>query len=373
MSIPEGMTLRRAPLLAIAALVLTLGFAGCSQAGSTSVPSPAPSEKASQPTKAPVTQPTASLAEQPPTATATQRVQFPEKGKNITLIVPFGAGGPTDVVARVLAPILERELGTSIQIVNKPGANQQTGITDLVRAKPDGYTIAAMSLPSLIGVYLNSERQAVFSRKDFQPLAVQVMDPDAIAVSASSPYNTVKDLVEAAKAQPEKVIAGNGGALTVTHLNMLSLERQTGAKFGAVQFQDAPQAAAALVGGHVDAQFQTAATWPSFVQNGKVRVLAVTDEFEFLPGVPTLESLGYEHGLTSVRGYVLPAGTPKAVVDVLASAFKRAMESQEHKERLKAASQAYKYMGPDELAKFWDDQEKTVGPLMELGGAKLVK
>ena len=97
---------------------------------------------------------------------------FPEPGKPINLIVPFSAGGSVDISARLIAPLLEKQLGTTVQVVNRPGAGSQVGLNAMLRSKPDGYTMAFTLLPLTIVTYLNPQLQATFGRKDFQPLAM---------------------------------------------------------------------------------------------------------------------------------------------------------------------------------------------------------
>src|SRR5687767_10414709 len=98
--------------------------------------------------------------------------EFPVKGKPITIMVPFSAGGVTDTSARMMAAEFEKELGTPVQVVNKPGANSQVGLSELVRAKPDGYTLSYATLPTVTTHYLDPTRGAVYTRKDFQPIGM---------------------------------------------------------------------------------------------------------------------------------------------------------------------------------------------------------
>jgi len=130
---------------------------------------------------------------------------FPQKGKAIQVLVGFAAGGSSDAGARILASGLEKELGASVLVVNKPGASGQIAYTALTQAKPDGYTLVNTNFPSSIISYLDPARKATYTRKSFEVLALHVIDPGLIAVKADSPHKTLKDLVEAAKANPKKV------------------------------------------------------------------------------------------------------------------------------------------------------------------------
>jgi len=196
-------------------LTLVLGLAclaivGCTQAA----PPLTPTQSIAAPTKAaPTAQPTTKAAEPTKASDATgasaKKVNYPAEGKAVSIIVPFPAGSANDTCARVLIPVLERELRVPVQVVNKPGASTQTGMTELVTQPTDGYTLGLISLPGAMLAYLDSERKAIYGRKDFVPLAFQSWDPDAIGVAADSPYKTMKDLIDAAKAKPGEINGRN--------------------------------------------------------------------------------------------------------------------------------------------------------------------
>lgn len=193
------------PLMA-AALATTLLIGGCTQAA----PAPAPTSppKAAEPTNAaaPAAAPTQAVAPARAAEAPAKTTDFPTKGKAITLTVPLPAGSSMDIAARVLAPMLEKDLGTPVQVVNKVGAGGQVGLTDLSLSKPDGYTIAAHALPATITMYLDVERKT-FNRGQLTSLALDNIEPVVISVKKESPFKTLKDAVDAAKANPQKVKA----------------------------------------------------------------------------------------------------------------------------------------------------------------------
>lgn len=348
------MTPKRLPSLCIIVLAgLMLAVGACS---SPAAPSPTAAPKPA-PTKAP---------EAPKPTAAPAKAAFPEKGKAINLLVAFPAGGSTDVGARLLAPLMEKSLGTPVQVVNRGGAGGQVGWTELAGYKPDGYGIGYVNLPSIITQYLDPERKAVFKRESFQPLAMHVVDPAVIAVAADSPYKTAKDLLDAAKANPEKIKAGADGILTDDHLNILQLERMSGAKFATVQFEGGAPKMTALLGGHIDAAFGNVGDTVSQFKSGKIRVLAVLDKEEnkFYPGIKTLEAQGYKVYGASSRGVAAPAGTPKEAVDALSQSIKKAMEDEDHKKKMDESGLTLRYFGPAEFEAYWSDMEKDIEPLM---------
>lgn len=350
---------RLSAVLLIASLA-TLLVVGCSQAAPAATQAPATTAPAAAaPTKA---------AAPAPTVAPTKKVDFPQKGKAITLIVAWPAGGGVDIGARLLAPLLEKELGVPVQIVNKPGASGQVGETELIRAKPDGYTIGNTLVPGTITVYLDPERKSPYSRKDFQPLALHVSEPGVIAVKGDSPFKTAKELIEAAKASPNKLKMSSSGIMSPAHMGILQLQKVTGAQFGIVQFDGAAPAKTALLGGHVDANVGWGADYQAQVKSGDIRLLGIMDKerSKFYPDVPTLQEQGYSVLWASARGYSLPAGTPKEVVDILSNAFNKAINSEEHKQKAAEAALPLRYMDPAQYAAYWEETEAAVKPLMEI-------
>lgn len=292
--------------------------------------------------------------------------RFPN-GRPISMIVPFGAGGPTDVAARLLATPLEKELATAVAVINKPGASTQLGVTQLATSRPDGYTVGFVSLPQLVTVYMDPARKAVFARKDLQPLAMHVVDPAAVVVRADSPYTSLRQVLDAAKAAPGKIKGGTGGFMGMTHLAWLDVERATDTKFALVHFEGSAPGNTALLGGHIDVLIDTVAGVYARAKSGEIRVLGVMDNQDnpFLPGAKTLESQGLKLYAASSRGLALPAGTPKDVVEVFAQAVRKVIASDEHRQKMAEMGQTLRYMSPDEFSAYWANNEKQVVPLME--------
>src|SRR5918992_3616181 len=144
--------------------------------------------------------------------------------KPVQLMVAYPAGGSTDIAARIVASIAEKQLGQSIVVVNKGGAGGQVGWTEMSRAKPDGYYIGFINLPALNTVILDPDRKAAFKEDAFVPVINQVLDPGIIWVKGDSPYKSLKDLIEAAKRNPHKPSAATTGILSDDHLAILMME-----------------------------------------------------------------------------------------------------------------------------------------------------
>ncbi len=338
---------------------VTMVSIGCAQSSAPSAATPTAVPKATEPVK------TAAPASSTPTASA-QKVNFPEKGKSVSVIVPYPAGGGSDIAARVLAPLLEKQLGTPVQVVNKAGAGSQIGVTDLAMAKPDGYTIGYLNLPTPITTYLDPERKAVFTRTSFHLLAMQDYDPGIVAVKADSPYKTLKDLVNAAKATPEKIRGTTSGVLSNSHLNILMLQQAAGVKFASVHFDGAAPGKTALLGDHVEAYFGNLTDVPSLKEAGNVRVLGVAADqrSKFFPDVPTYKEQGYDVQIGVHRGLAMPANASPEVVDVFSKALKQIIGDDGFKKKMEELTFTVLYMGPDEYSKFWIDSESRIKPLM---------
>lgn len=333
----------------------------CSQAApSTTQPTAAPA--ASTPTKAPE-------AAKPTVATSPAKsIDFPTKGKSVSFLVAFPAGGSTDVGARLLAPLMEKELGTPVQVQNRAGAGGQVGFAELAQAKPDGYMLGYVNLPSIITMYLDPERKAPFTRKSFAPLSMHVVDPSVVWVKADSPHKDLGELVQAAKSKPNTVKIGSDGVMTEDHLAILQIEKLTGAKFATVQFDGAAPSLTALLGGHIDAKCGNVGDYVSQFKNGAVRALAVfdTEESKFLPNVKTGKAQGVNLVSSSSRGIALPAGTPNEIIAVLGQAIKKSMADADHNKKMDDSGLTLRYMDPTQFDKYWADFEEQVKPLMDL-------
>ncbi|GAA1209560.1 tripartite tricarboxylate transporter substrate binding protein [Prauserella alba] len=289
--------------------------------------------------------------------------------KPIELIVGFNAGGSTDTGARLMAKALEKKLDATITVVNKPAANSQVAYTYLSRAKPDGYTMAAVTFPSAIITVLDESRGANYERDSFVPAALQVVDPTAVAVSPDSDYEKPKDLVNAAKKNPGTIQATTTGVASNEHFALAQLEEETGAKISPVHFADgATDATAAFLGGNADVLLGNVSDMQQLVDSGKAKVIGVmeSERSPFLPEVPTFTESGYDVEMSSSRGYAFPAGTPDEVVDKVSTAMGQIIKEPEFQQKMKDAGLAPKYMNADEYASYWDETSAQFESLLPL-------
>jgi tripartite-type tricarboxylate transporter receptor subunit TctC len=293
--------------------------------------------------------------------------QWPQKGKPIELIVSFSPGGAVDTAARLVAPVLEKELGTNVEVVNRPGAGGQIGYTELTSAAPDGYTIGATGSPSVVVSPLDPARGAKYTRASFQPLGLQVIDPAIIGVAPDSPYTSLKALLDEAKAKPGTITATTTGIQTGEHFAIAQIKEETGADFAPVHFSEgSSQAMAAFLGNHVPVYVGSASDVGDLVKENKIRVLGVMDSTRSpsLPDVPTFKESGYDILSTTARGYSAPAGLPDAVSAKLETAIKTAIDSPDVQAKITDLGLQTRYLSASEYEALWTEQETTFKELL---------
>ncbi|WP_029029775.1 tripartite tricarboxylate transporter substrate binding protein [Salinarimonas rosea] len=293
---------------------------------------------------------------------------FPEDGRPVTIIVPFSAGGTTDVSARLLAEFLEPELGVPVVVVNRPGATTQIGNAELARSEPDGHTLALASLPSLAMTYLDEERQAPYDRESFTPIAHYISGANLLAVLAGSPFEDVNDLVAAAKESPRTVRMGTVGLMSNGHLPGVALEEETGAEFAFVHFDGAAPLVTALLAGDVDVAINGTQTTIPHIDAGAMRAIGFfgARRTAFLPELPTIREQGIDLSAPSSFAVIGPAGMDPAVVEELSAVVGAVIARDAFQERLTALSLESEYMDPAELEAFWSDFDARQARLIAL-------
>lgn len=242
----------------------------------------------------------------------------------ITLIVPYGAGGVTDVMARALALGMGKSLGQTIIIENKPGAGASMGVVDMKTAKPDGYRLTLTP----VGIF----RQPHIQKVNFDPVADvsyvgAFMTYDfLLAVAADSPFKSLKDVVDAAKRDPGAVNYGTPGKFSANHVVMAMLEQKAGVQFTHVPFKGDADSINALLAGHTKTALLANTVQP-YLSSGKMRALAIAADkrSEAFADVPTFRELGYAFDVPSPLGIAGPKGLPPEVVQKLEAAMQSAM------------------------------------------------
>lgn len=297
-----------------------------------------------------------------PVAGEKSKINYPEKP--ITMIVSFAAGGGTDVGARILAQAMEKTLGQPVIVVNKPGGGGWVGWAELVRAKPDGYTIGFINTPNFQVGWLNPQIKQPFSLNDFVPIANHVLDPGAIAVRKDSPFKTIDEVLAAVKANPGKYSTTSTGVYSDDHLAAMGIEKQLGggAKFNVIQTKGAADGLTNVLGGHIDLYFANVGEVKGPADAGDLRVLAVMSEkrVDWMPNVPTLKEKGFNILSYSARGVAAPKGTPAEIIAILENAIKQAAASPVQIEQLRKIGLPLEFMGSKECLKFLTDEEERI-------------
>ncbi len=239
--------------------------------------------------------------------------------REITITVSYAAGGSTDLTARLVARRMEKELGVPVVVANRTGAQGTVGQNYVRLAKPDGYNIAIVTSSSTsMSPYLVNN---IYKPSDFDYLGGLGVSRFGLAVRTESPYQTIKDFVEAAKLQPQFFGTSSG----VTNLGFTELARKTGAKFEAVNYKSGPEIVNAIIGGQVVALMQTPGEIMPHVQSGRMRLLASVSPTRWpaAPNVPTLRDAGYDVAVESWIGFAVPKGLPEDVLAKLQGALRK--------------------------------------------------
>lgn len=289
--------------------------------------------------------------------------------KPITLVVGYDAGGSTDVGARMMATALEEKLGTTFTVVNKPDANSQLAYTELTQSEPDGYTMSTVNFPSAIMTVIDESRGASYTREDFAPIALQVIDPTAVAVAPDSDIETPEDLIAAAEDAPGKLRATTTGVASNEHFALAMLEKATGAKITPVHFADGASAATtAFLGGNTELLFANVSDLQALQESGELRIIGVMDEerSEFVPDVPTFIESGIDVTLSSSRGYAFPAGTPEEIITAVSTAVGEIMATPEFTEKMTQQGLASAYKDSEEYTAYWTETQTLFEELYPL-------
>lgn len=291
----------------------------------------------------------------------------------ITMVVPFPPGGPTDLVARVLAKQLTDQLGQTVVVENKGGANGNIGMQYAAAAKPDGYTVLYNT--SSIALSPNLYRSLAFDPvKDFAPVSSTAVIPLVLLVHPSVPADTAPAFVDYARKHPGKLSYGSAGAGNVTHLGALLLLKSLNIDAVHVPYRGSAPAMTDLVGGQVQVMTNTLNDSLGFIREGKLRALAVTSQTrsDQLPNVPTVaETVAPGFSMGAWQGVVVPAGTPAPIIDKLNAEILRALKSPEMQKQLKVQGAQALGSTPQEYAAYIKSEIARWGEVVKAANVKL--
>lgn len=290
--------------------------------------------------------------------------------KPVRIIVPYGAGGSTDMAARSLASVIHEFLGQPVVVFNKAGGGGTVGAVAGVRADPDGYTLTE----GAIGAHVMApavNKSAGYSPDDYTPIAMTQMNPNVFVVNADSPYKTIEEVIAAIKANPGKLKQSNPGLGSIHNFGFNQLMKAAGVPHKdviSVPFKGSAEAVAALLGGHVDFHQTNLTGVLDLIEGGRLRALATTskERLDELPDVPTYAELGYPSvDIFGWRGIVGPKGLPQEVVDKWVDAIKETQASKPWQKMTKSTGDVPTFMGPDEFGAFMDKSYKEYRAMAE--------
>jgi tripartite-type tricarboxylate transporter receptor subunit TctC len=289
-------------------------------------------------------------------------------------VVPFPPAGGTDVLSRAVAQSISNNTKWLIVIDNKPGAGGNIGLETAAKSPPDGYTIAMGQTANL------AVNPALYSSipfdplKDFAPIAMISSQPLILVVDAKSPYKTLKELVDAAKANPGKINMASSSNGTIGHIGGELFQRRAGIKMTHVPYKGAGPVVTDLMGGSVDCFFGNTQAVGGLVTAGRLRALAVTSPKRLanFPNVPTVAELGYPgFEAATWSGLVAPAGTPQAVIDRINAEANKALGTAEMKQKLHEDGSTPLGGSPKQFAEFIRAEHAKWGAAVREAGIKL--
>lgn len=281
------------------------------------------------------------------TSSSAESVDFPGN-KQVSLIVPYSAGGASDTVARIYASELEQSLGTSIVVSNVTGASGAIGLEQVRNSNPDGYTIAYMPVESTM---LKALGFTDLSTDDFRFIGRAMTIPAAVTVRADAPWDTFEDFINYAKEHPGEIQVGNSGTGSIWHIAAASIEKECGVQFTHVPFDGAAPAVAALLGDNIQAVTVSPSEVKNNVDSGDFKVLCVLGESRssVVPDVPTAQELGIDITIQGWGGFAVPKDTPQAVIDILEKASETAINSDSVKKTLADRGYEHAYLSGSDM------------------------
>jgi len=296
--------------------------------------------------------------------------------KPITYIVPFGPGGTTDVLARLVTVKAGPALGTTFVIENKAGAGGSMGSDITAKSAPDGYTIQGGTISShAINVSLYP-KLGYDPQKSFAPVTLIGTNPVVLVVNQASPYKTLKDVLEASKTKSGGLSSASAGTGTSQHLALELLAFKSGVKFTHIPYKGSGPAIQDVIGGQVDMMFDTTVVAGPHIQSGKLRAIAVTSakRLASMPDVPTVAESGLQglkdFEVLSWQAIFVPAGTPAPVVDRLHTEIRKILATPEMQDKLKGFGMEPADLSTAQIAAFQKAEVEKWAQVIKAAGIK---
>jgi tripartite-type tricarboxylate transporter receptor subunit TctC len=288
---------------------------------------------------------------------------FPSKP--ITYILPYAAGGTTDLGARALAKIAEADLGQPITVVNTPGAAGSVGLAQLARSVPDGYTIGTFNAITT-GIEPHMRKVPFAPLNDFSPIVIYGGYNSFVAVSNDKPWRSLAEVIDFAKQNPGVLTVGVSGIGSSTHLGVARLMSENKATVTFVPFGGGAPTVSAMLGGHIDVAAVSSEVVPH-VKAGKARLLTVLQNTTLaqFPDLENIRELGYDWDVNSWVGVAGPEGMDPDALETLRNAFLKAAETDEFKQRMADLALAHYAVGPEESAKWVKQSHAEFGQVVK--------
>jgi tripartite-type tricarboxylate transporter receptor subunit TctC len=290
----------------------------------------------------------------------------------VTLIVPWGAGGGSDATARIVATLLQKELGQPFNVVNRTGGSGTTGHAEIAAAAPDGYTIGMLTVEIAM---LHWQALTQLTPRNFTPLALMNEDPPGIQVATSSPYRTAKELMDAIKlAPPGRFKASGTGQGGIWHLALVGWMQTMGLPANQVAWAPSNGAAPAmqdLVAGSLDLTTCSVPEARATIEAGQARSLAIMAHARnpSFPDVPTLkEALGVDYSTSSWRGIAAPRGLAPEIATRLTAALKKVYDSSAFKDFMTGRGFGTVWRDAAQFETFMDQADRQMGQAMKAAG-----
>ncbi len=300
-----------------------------------------------------------------------QPQEWPQR--QVTIVVPFGAGGSADLLARILATHMQAKFGTTVVVENRAGAGGSIGTGYVTKAAADGYTLLLGTVSS-IAVNAALYTKLTFDvDRDLQPITQLVSFPNLLVIDPKLPVKTVPELIAYLKANEGKVNYGSSGLGTSSHLSVVMLERAVGTKLTHVPFRSTGDVVNMLLGGNIHLAIDSMTTvWPH-AQQGTVRALGVSTpkRSSSAPDVPSIGETVKGYEATAWQGLFAPAGTPRPVVDKIAAEAKRIWGLPEVVKQLQAAGADSQLSSPDEFVAFTRAERARWAEVVKASGVKI--
>ena len=293
--------------------------------------------------------------------------------KPIKLVVPYPPGGPTDIVARVVAQKLSEQLGQSIIIDNRPGAGANLGAEAVARSPADGYTLMVATTAHAINPALFSKLNYSIT-KDFAPISQLTAGPLVIVATPNLAANNVKELIALAKSKNGEINFASSGNGQSTHLSAELFNAMAGTKMNHIPYKGSAPALTDVMSGQADLMFDTMLSAMPFVKGGKLKAIAVTSaqRSPVAPDIPTIAESGLPgYEAIAWNGLLAPAGTPKEVVDQINAALKKVLEAPDVKQRFDAQGFAAQWGTPADFGKFVQSEVDKWAKVVKTSGAKV--